>query len=68
MHFTDLSLVSMKGLYTEGVKYTAGKYLMVIEFMPGKYRKHFIFSFNYSVWMNTFLHTVDCVSYICACG
>jgi len=31
MHITDLSLVSMEGLYTEGVEYTAGKYLVVIQ-------------------------------------
>jgi len=23
-------------------------------FMPGKYRKAFVFNFNFSVWMNTF--------------
>jgi len=29
--------------------------------MSGKYRKAFVFTFNYSIWMNTFCHTVCCI-------
>jgi len=29
--------------------------------MPGKYRKGFVFSFNYRVWMNAICHRVSCI-------
>jgi len=50
------------------MEYTAGKYLMLVELMPGKYKEDFVFSFNCSVWMNTLFHTVDCMLHMCACG
>jgi len=34
--------------------------------MPGKYRKAFIFNFNYRVWMNIFCHRVYCMLHMCA--
>jgi len=33
-------------------------YFICVESMSGKYRKAFVFNFNYSVWMNTVRHTV----------
>jgi len=41
-------------------------YFKLVESMPGKYRKAFVFNINYSVWMNTFCHTVCCMLHICA--
>jgi len=41
-------------------------YLILVESMPGKYRKGFIFNFNYSVWTNTFCHAVCYCMYICS--
>jgi len=34
--------------------------------MPDKYRKAFVFIFNYRVWINTFFHTVCWMLRICA--
>jgi len=41
-------------------------YFKLVESMPGKYRKAFVFNINYSVSMNTFCHTVCCMLHICA--
>jgi len=38
-----------------------GTYFMLVESMPAKYRKIFVFNFDYSVWMNTFCHTCHTV-------
>jgi len=39
-----------------------GTYFILVESMPGKYRKAFVFNFNCSVWwMDTFCHTVFCL-------
>jgi len=38
-------------------------YLILVESMPGKCRKGFVFNFNYSVWMNTFCHMY--LAYMC---
>jgi len=38
-----------------------GTYFILVESMPGKFRKYFVFNFNYSVWMNTFCHNVCCI-------
>ena len=35
-----------------------GTYVILVESMPGKYRKVCVFNFNYSVRMNTFCYTV----------
>jgi len=43
-----------------------GTYVILVEYMPGKYRKTFVFNFTYGVWMNTFCHTVFCMLHICA--
>jgi len=43
-----------------------GIYFISVESMPGKYRKVFVFNFNYSVWMNTFCHRVSRMLYIFA--
>jgi len=38
-----------------------GAYFISVESMTGKYRKTFVFNFNYSVPMNTFCHIVCCI-------
>jgi len=38
-----------------------GTYFILVESMPGKYRKGFVFKFDYSVRMNTYCHTIFCV-------
>jgi len=38
-----------------------GTYFMLVESMPGKHRKGFVFNFNCSVCINTFCHTVCCI-------
>jgi len=43
-----------------------GTYFILVESMPGKYRKSFVFNFKYSSWMITVCHTVFCMLPICA--
>jgi len=40
-----------------------GTYFILVKSMPDKYRKAFIFYFNFnnSVWINTFCNTVCCI-------
>jgi len=50
-------------LYTEVVEYAAGhlSYLLLVDSMPGKYRKAFVFNCNFGIWMNMFCLSVCCI-------
>jgi len=51
-------------LYTDGMQYTVGRQLHINRRHARQVQKSLCF--NYSVWMNTFCHTVYCMLHTCA--